>query len=261
MNVLFEKYHGTGNDFILIDIRNHAIPDTADIIAYLCDRHFGIGADGLIMLGLADGYDFSMRYFNADGHEASLCGNGGRCITAFAHKLGIIEREAFFTAVDGTHRAVILSADSNQYMVSLEMHDVEASEWEDDSIFMDTGSPHLVNLCKNLSSRDVKAEGKRIRHDSRFSPHGTNVNFIEEIDEIINIRTYERGVEDETLSCGTGITAAAIGWAIKNNLNTPLKLKAIGGMLKVSFDRTDNHFTNIKLEGPAEYVFSGQIEI
>jgi diaminopimelate epimerase len=261
MNISFDKYHGTGNDFIIIDIRNHAIPDAPDIIAHLCDRHHGIGADGLIMMDLAEGFDFAMLYFNADGHKASLCGNGGRCITAYAHKLGMVEHEASFKAADGAHRAKIISTDRHKAQISLEMNDVTSAEWENESIFLDTGSPHLVILCEDLASLDVHAEGRKIRNASQFSPHGTNVNFIEEVDGVLKIRTYERGVEAETLSCGTGVTAAAIAWALKNNITSTIELMAIGGLLKVSFDKSDKGFTNIRLEGPAEYVFSGQIEI
>lgn len=261
MKISFEKYQGTGNDFILIDIRNHAISDDTAIIAHLCNRHYGIGADGLIILGVSDGYDFYMRYFNADGREASLCGNGGRCITAFAHKLGIIENEAFFKASDGEHRATIISRTGNTSLVKLEMNDVIGANWTNNSIFLDTGSPHLINLCKNLNSVDVIMEGRRLRNDPRFSPQGTNVNFAEEIDNELNIRTYERGVEDETLSCGTGVTAAAIGWAIRKGLNSPVRVRTRGGLLTVSFKKQDRSFKNISLEGDVEYVFSGQIEI
>jgi len=261
MKIPFEKYHGTGNDFILIDIRNHAIQPGSDIIAHLCDRNFGIGADGLIMLDVSEDLDFIMRYFNADGREASLCGNGGRCITAFASRLGLIKNEALFKAVDGIHHASIISMAGNEWLISLKMADVEAPVWVEDAVFLDTGSPHLVNICKGLLSMDVYKDGGKLRNAPHFGPSGTNVNFIEEIDGLLNIRTYERGVEAETLSCGTGVTAAAIGWAVRNNLSSPLPIRARGGDLEVSFERKGNEFTNIKLQGPASFVFSGLIEI
>ncbi|MEN8224928.1 MAG: diaminopimelate epimerase [Bacteroidota bacterium] len=261
MNIPFEKYHGTGNDFIIIDIRHHAIPDDPEMIGLLCDRHYGIGADGLIMLSASAGNDFRMRYFNADGREASLCGNGGRCIAAFAHKHGIIKEEAHFTAADGDHSAYVLAKKGNTYTVSLEMQDVKIAHWKDGHIFLDTGSPHLVKECEGLSTLDVFTEGKKLRHAPTFAPEGTNVNFVEEAEGVLNIRTYERGVEDETLSCGTGVTATAIARAIRDDLGSPVHVKAIGGTLKVSFIRTDTHFTSIKLEGPAEFVFKGEVEI
>lgn len=261
MNVQFEKYHGTGNDFILVDIRNHAIPSTTDIIVHLCDRHYGIGADGLIMLGNSDSSDFSMRYFNADGLEASFCGNGGRCVAAFAQGLGIIKKEARFTAADGEHRAVIMHVAKTIYTVSLEMSDVVPSCWTDDHIVLETGSPHLIMLSEGIQTMDVFREGRKIRNDPRFAPDGINVNFIEHIDNSLHIRTYERGVEDETLSCGTGVTAAAIAWAIKYKKASPIVLQARGGSLKVHFLSGKDKFTEIRLEGPAEYVFSGNIEI
>lgn len=261
MKIAFEKYHGTGNDFIIIDIRNHAIPPTSDIIAHLCDRRFGIGADGLIMLHVSEGHDFGMRYFNADGNESTLCGNGGRCITAFARNLGIVETKASFSAADGIHNAEILSVEGKVSQVSLGMADVETSVWDGDSIFLDTGSPQLVNICSGLHTFDVYNKGKELRHDPLYGPSGTNVNFIEDLNGKLSIRTYERGVEDETLSCGTGVTAAAIGWAIKNDIPSPVQLHARGGILNVSFKRVEKVFTDIRLEGPATFVFSGHIDI
>ena len=261
MNIAFEKYHGTGNDFIMIDIRNHAMQLSTDIIAYLCDSKFGIGADGLISLDNSDNYDFSMRYYNSDGNESSMCGNGGRCITAFASQLGIIKQNARFMAPDGPHLASILSISGSEYEVSLQMNDVKASNWEEKGIFLDTGSPHFVKICTDLDNLDVYTEGSSIRNENRFSPDGTNVNFIEGEGESLNIRTYERGVEEETLSCGTGITAAAIAWAIRHNLDEPINVNALGGELLVSFRRVGDTFKDIRLEGPAEHVFSGNIEI
>jgi diaminopimelate epimerase len=261
MLIAFEKYQGTGNDFVIIDIRNHAIPTTPDIISRLCDRHWGIGADGLILLDKSADHDFSMRYFNADGKESSMCGNGGRCITAFAHKHGIIAKHAFFTAVDGEHRAEILSHHNNHYHIQLQMQDVDIENWKDDEIFLQTGSPHLVKICTGLADKNVFNDGKRLRYDSRYGEGGTNVNFIEDIDGLLNIRTYERGVEDETLSCGTGVTAAAIAWAIRQGLDDQIELQTKGGLLKVSFIKETEKFSHVLLTGAAEFVFSGEIEI
>lgn len=261
MRIAFDKYHGTGNDFILVDIRNHAIPDEPDIIAYLCRRRFGVGADGLIYLDNSAAYDFSMRYFNSDGLEATMCGNGGRCITAFARKLGIIEKAAHFEAADGIHTAEIISSDDKSTRVKLKMIDVQGSEWSGDEIYLDTGSPHLVKYCQGVKQLNVQEEGSTIRNQKRFGPEGTNVNFIEENSSGLFIRTYERGVEEETYSCGTGATAAALAWAIRNKSFSPVKLESPGGNLLVHFEREGTDFTNIYLEGPVMHVFSGEIEI
>ncbi len=261
MRIPFEKYHGTGNDFVLVDNRNHVIPEDADTIAQICHRRYGIGADGLILLGNSDDHDFSMRYFNADGHESSMCGNGGRCITAFARQLGIIQQECSFLAVDGTHQASIISEEGKISIVRLQMMDVEIGQWNEDDIFLDTGSPHLVKECSMIQSLDVMTEGRRIRHDERFAPGGTNVNFIEESSEGLNIRTYERGVESETLSCGTGVTAGALAWSLRKHIEGPIKVISMGGLLKVHFNRKEDHFTDIYLEGPAAHVFSGELDI
>jgi len=261
MRILFDKYHGTGNDFIMVDIRNHAISDDPDIIAYLCHRRFGVGADGLIFLDNSAEHDFSMRYFNADGHEASMCGNGGRCIAAFASSLGIIQNTSVFEAADGLHTAEIMSADGPSAMVKLKMADVRGSEWSGDEIFLDTGSPHLVKYSPGVKNIDVLNEGRKIRMQKRFGPGGTNVNFVEENPSGLYIRTYERGVEEETYSCGTGATAAALAWSVRNNISSPVKLNSPGGSLLVHFKREGPDFTNIYLEGPAKHVYSGEIEI
>ena len=254
----FEKYHGAGNDFLIADIRNHASPLSADRIAKLCNRHFGVGADGMILLEESSTHDFRMRYYNADGGEATLCGNGGRCIVAFAHRHGIIRDQACFLAADGEHRANILEVDGSVYLISLDMGDIQAASWVGDSIFLDTGSPHLVQIADHLQDLDVIEKGRALRYDPAFSPGGTNVNFIQADATGIHIRTYERGVEDETLSCGTGSTAAAIGWAIRYEAGSPVELMARGGKLRVHFRREGNIFRDVRLEGPAEFVFSGK---
>ncbi|NQT76996.1 MAG: diaminopimelate epimerase [Bacteroidetes bacterium] len=261
MKIAFEKYHGTGNDFILVDIRDHAFSIQPEQIVQLCNRHFGIGADGLILLDKAERYDFMMRYFNSDGHESSMCGNGGRCITAFARRLGIIDNKARFLAPDGAHHAIILSEESNNYYISLAMHDVALAEWKADTIFLDTGSPHFVKISSGLDRMNVELEGNKLRHDPQFGAGGTNVNFIEEKDGLLHIRTFERGVEEETLSCGTGVTAAALGWALKNKKKGSIEVNARGGRLSVKFLQHKDGFTDIRLEGPATFVFAGETDI
>ena len=261
MKIAFEKYHGTGNDFILVDIRNHAVSIQPEQIAKLCNRHFGIGADGLILLDKAEGYDFVMRYFNSDGNESSMCGNGGRCITAFARRLGVIDKNARFLAQDGEHHALILSEEGSNYYVSLAMRDVVLAEWQEDTIFLDTGSPHFVKISKGLDQVNVDLEGRKLRNDPQFGAEGSNVNFIEEKEGLLHIRTFERGVEEETLSCGTGVTAAALGWALKNKKKDRIEVNARGGRLSVKFLQNKDSFTDIRLEGPAIFVFAGETDI
>ncbi len=263
MTFAFEKFHGAGNDFIITDIRNHAITDRTDIIAGLCDRHMGIGADGMIMLGNSEAHDFEMRYFNADGREASMCGNGGRCIIAFAHRLGIIGRDARFMAADGEHTGSIITETGNKYIVRLGMQDVCIPDKpEGDRLFLDTGSPQLVIKTQNLDTLDVFHEGRKLRYDNSFGSGGTNVTFLEESQGNLNIRTYERGVEDETLSCGTGATAAALAWAAwQGNAEGPISVNTRGGLLVIGFRKEGRRFNGVSLEGPAAYVFSGEIKI
>ncbi len=253
------KYQGTGNDFVIIDNREKTISLTVEQIRLLCDRRFGIGADGLMLLELEPGIDFKMVYFNSDGNESSMCGNGGRCITAFAKQLGIITSEAKFLAIDGMHEAKIM-ADS----VSLKMNDVRDIEVGDDYFYLNTGSPHYVKFVKDIETFDVVVEGKKIRYSDRFKAEGTNVNFIERTEHELFVRTYERGVEDETLSCGTGVTAAALVAGFKG-LSTDKKncrIKTLGGNLNVKFEKVlENTFYNIWLEGPALFVFETTFEL
>jgi diaminopimelate epimerase len=257
MDLTFYKYHGAGNDFILVDNREMTFP--ADNIAYiewLCDRRFGIGADGLMLLQDCTGYDFEMRYFNSDGREASMCGNGGRCIAAFARKLGIINLSASFLAVDGPHEAFIESDGD----VNLRMTDVLGVEMSDDTYYLDTGSPHFVRFQESLEGLDVFNEGRAIRYSDRFREKGTNVNFVHQQGIQLTVYTYERGVEAETLACGTGITASALSAALRSGLDNGIfQVKAKGGNLSVSFEKKEEGFTNIWLRGPAAYVFSGKI--
>jgi len=254
----FYKYQGTGNDFIIIDNR-HLIFDKNDtkLISILCDRRFGIGADGLILLENHDECDFTMVYFNSDGNESSMCGNGGRCIASFARYLGIVDNETTFEAIDGIHKA-LLSGDN----VSLLMQEVTNVEKHEKHVFLDTGSPHHVQIASRLQQINVKEKGAEIRYGKPYNGVGTNVNFVEKLsDDKFAIRTYERGVEDETLSCGTGVTAVAlamnhIGESEKNTIH----LETQGGLLEVSFLRNDKGYSDIWLKGPAKQVFKGEVE-
>lgn len=259
MIINFSKYEGAGNDFIIIDNRtNYFDKSDHDLINKLCDRKFGIGGDGLMLLQDSGKYDFEMIYYNSDGFEGSMCGNGGRCIAAFAYHREIIDTYGRFVAVDGEHEAVIISPE----FVKLRIGDVKRVEVGDDFYFMDTGSPHYICFKENLESLDVYTEGRKIRYNERFKTQGTNVNFVELRNNALFVRTYERGVEDETLACGTGITASAIAAALKLDIDQcEFNIKALGGDLKVSFNRNHSRFDNIWLEGPAKKVFEGTIEI
>lgn len=260
MTYTFYKYQGTGNDFIIIDNRDMRFnrKDNA-LVAKLCDRRFGIGADGLILLQNKQGYDFEMVYYNSDGNESSMCGNGGRCIVAFAHKLGLLNEKARFTAIDGEHEA-ILKGDQ----ISLKMADVNEIEKNADFYFLSTGSPHYVKFVKDIEHYNVFEEGKKVRYNKRFKEKGTNVNFIEKQNNSLFVRTYERGVEGETYSCGTGVTAAALIAALTGTSTAAenCAIKTLGGKLNVHFKRkSENSFDNIWLEGPATFVFKGEIEL
>lgn len=259
MNLSFFKYQGTGNDFVLIDNRNAATSLTQKQVAFLCDRRFGIGADGLMELQMADGFDFKMVYYNADGKEGSMCGNGGRCITRFAFDCGIVRDVYEFIAVDGPHKAFIDSVN----IIHLKMKDVWKIEDHDSYLYLNTGSPHVVRAVKNLKEFDVVTEGKAIRYGSKFHEEGVNVNFVEKIDiDHIYVRTYERGVENETFSCGTGVTAAALVNACNPKGFNHINVQTTGGNLFIEFDKTGvSNFENIWLCGPAKKVFEGTIDI
>ena len=264
----FSKYEGTGNDFIIIDNRNKIFDSSGksvSLIRKLCNRRFGIGADGLLLLNSSDKYNYSMEYFNADGKLGSMCGNGGRCLAAFAKRLGIINAEAKFDAIDGIHFAEIKMFDEKNFnaIVNLKMNDVKNIERGSDYYFLNTGSPHYIKFVNDPAIIEVIAEGQKIRNSERFRTEGTNVNFISFKNDSIYIRTYERGVEDETLSCGTGAVASAIAVADKGLLNQSSNANLItkGGKLIVSFQKTNHGFENVFLEGPATFVFDGEIEI
>ena len=259
MKLQFYKYQGTGNDFVMIDNRSLFFPkNDVQLINKLCDRRFGIGADGLILLEPSEKEDFTMVYFNADGNEGSMCGNGGRCLVAFAKQLNVIENETTFDAVDGLHYATV-----DNGIVSLKMIDVQEISSNKSNVFLNTGSPHHIQFCKNVSAIDVKQLGAEIRYGAPYFEEGTNVNFAEQVSEnSFKVRTYERGVEDETLACGTGVTAVAIAANNANKTtNNTIQLEVLGGNLEVSFDRNGSAYTNVFLKGPAEFVFEGIILI
>jgi len=258
MTYTFYKYQGTGNDFIIIDNRQNILDkNDTKLINFLCDRRFGIGADGLILLEDHDALDYKMVYYNSDGNESTMCGNGGRCLAAFAKKLGIIKSKATFKAIDGIHHASI-----DNGLVKLQMQDVNEILKYNDHIFLNTGSPHHVQLENDLEKVEIKTKGAKIRYGKPYLEEGTNVNFVKKIsDDLFVVRTYERGVEDETLSCGTGVTAVAlamnyIGETEKNFIT----LKTQGGNLQVSFERHNGSFNNVQLIGPAKFVYKGSIK-
>lgn len=260
MKVKFYKYQGVGNDFVILDNRDGRFNDlTTKQISLLCDRRFGVGADGLMLLNKKEGCDFEMIYFNADGNESSMCGNGGRCLTRFAQKMGINKSTYHFKAIDGMHESEI-DMDNN---VRLKMQDVDKVEKHNSYSILNTGSPHFIKFTGKIMDVDVVATGREIRFSPAFEKEGINVNFVEAIGEdCIFVRTYERGVEDETLSCGTGVTAAALLSAHNDNGFNRVEVKTPGGKLSVEFDKIDDeHYRNIWLCGPAELVFNGEIEI
>lgn len=259
MNIHFYKYQGTGNDFVIVDNRNgeYSTLTTAQI-AHLCDRRFGIGADGLMMLENDPAYDFRMKYYNADGREGSMCGNGGRCLTAFARQMGVDKQKMKFIAVDGEHEA---SFRDNGW-VNLKMQNVDWVEVGNMYFYLNTGSPHFVKFVSDVQEVDVYEQGREIRYNERFAAEGTNVNFVQEVDNGIFVRTYERGVEDETFSCGTGVTAAALTAAPPEEGTYNIPVETLGGHLEISFTRTgERSFSDIWLCGPATLVFEGNINI
>lgn len=254
--IKFYKYQGAGNDFIMIDNRERSFGgDKVRFAQKWCDRKFGIGSDGVIFVEKDDRLDFNMDFYNPDGSQ-SFCGNGSRCAIAFSKKLGIISKEASFKAVDGNHLAKIEGD-----LVHILMNDVlEISEVKEDHI-LNTGSPHYIKYCDSIENLDIVAIGRSIRYSPQYEKNGINVNFLEELEEMkIRLRTYERGVENETLACGTGATAAAISFAKKNQIDTGVvKVIVQGGELEVSFEKTNSVYSNIWLIGPVAEVFKGEI--
>lgn len=257
INIKFYKYQGTGNDFVVIDDRQLQFPQNdAKLIAKLCDRRFGIGADGLILLHEDTDTDFRMVYYNADGNQSTMCGNGGRCIVAFAKYLGLIDNHTTFMAIDGLHHAEIEGD-----VVKLQMQDVAKVDDFDNHLFLDTGSPHHVEMKTDLASIDIKEDGAKIRYGAPYFEEGSNVNFVSQTGEDqFSVRTYERGVEDETLSCGTGVTAVAIGMYESGRTKAKtIFLETLGGQLQVAFEPNGTGYKNIFLQGPAMMVYKGEI--
>lgn len=260
MTYHFSKYQGTGNDFVMIDDRpNSGRKETfpqhdQDLIARLCDRRFGIGADGLILLQNHADFDFRMVYFNANGAEGSMCGNGGRCIVRFAHDLGLFTTHTRFMAVDGEHEATVADG-----LISLRMSNVGQIDTTPAYSFTNTGSPHVVLFVDDLANHDVVGIGQKIRYSDAFAPTGTNVNFMQlEPDGTLFVRTYERGVEGETYSCGTGVTAAALVANRQLGMASPVSIRTLGGELRVAFELVQSGgYEQIGLIGPAQKVFEG----
>lgn len=256
----FYKFHGTGNDFIMLDSRQLKTFITADNIALLCDRHFGIGADGLIIVAQKEGYDFEMIYFNADGSHADMCGNGARCAVAFASMIGIAGQKAIFLAGDGLHSAEIKTKSTNSWGVSVSMRDVKIPAEFGEQTRINTGTPHFVNIVSDVHNVDVLGEGRRIRYSDEFKENGINVDWLYIDTDLLKVRTYERGVEDETLSCGTGVTACAIAAALTTG-KTSWNIETAGGRLFVKMLQDKDIFKNIVLEGPVKIVFKGDIQL
>ena len=258
MELYFFKYQGTGNDFIIMDNRAGSITLSTKQVKFLCDRKFGIGADGLMLLNTKEGYDFEMKYYNADGNESSMCGNGGRCLTQFAYDSGIKKDRYKFIAIDGEHDAFF-----NEGWVNLKMKDVDSITNFHGDYILNTGSPHFVKFTPDVMAKNVYEEGYAIRNSDDFKEEGINVNFVESVkDDKIIVRTYERGVEDETLSCGTGVTASALVFAHNDSGFNRIEVATLGGNLAVKFDKKgDTLFENIWLCGPAAFVFEGKIVI
>ncbi|HNP69192.1 MAG TPA: diaminopimelate epimerase [Aequorivita sp.] len=254
MEFTFYKYQGTGNDFVIIDNREEFFPkENTELVAKICDRRFGVGADGLLLLENHPSVDFMMVYYNSDGNLSSMCGNGGRCIAHFAKFLGIISEKTTFEAVDGMHEAMV-----SDDWVSLKMNNVEKVKVSENFTFLNTGSPHHVEMVSGLENYDVFTNGRNIRNEI-YGKEGSNVNFVEQNDAAnFSVRTYERGVEDETLSCGTGVTAVAIAM-FENGKTSEDKviLKTPGGQLQVRFEKAGSGYKNVYLEGPATQVFKG----
>lgn len=253
---IFYKYQGTGNDFVMIDNRENVLKNTnVETIKFLCDRRFGVGADGLILLEESKIADFKMVYYNADGNQSTMCGNGGRCIVAFAKYLNIISDATVFEAIDGKHYATI-----TKDVVTLQMNDVTAIKQTDKYVFLDTGSPHHVQFEEAIDTFNIDVVGRKIRNEV-YGVAGSNVNFVKKINDVqFKMRTYERGVEAETLACGTGATAVAIAMHyLKETSSTKLQLLVEGGVLEVSFTANKGVYKEVFLTGKAVQVFKGEI--
>jgi len=259
MQIVFQKYQGAGNDFVMLDNRAQTYNELENsAIAQICDRNKGVGADGLILIETSNNADFKMVYYNADGNESTMCGNGGRCAVAFAKALKIIDSKTIFEAIDGLHEAEILS----DQRVRLGMNDVNELTSHEEALVLNTGSPHYVALKDSLDQVNMRKEGAQIRYSAPFKAAGINVNFIA-LDPAgaLHIKTYERGVEDETQACGTGAVAAALAadhWGLPCQ-KTPITLHAPGGTLQVDFLKKEKGYEAVFLTGPAQFVFSGEM--
>ena len=261
MNIQFFKYEGAGNDFIMIDNRKKDFIPNGVIVKKLCDRHFGIGADGIILLENDKKHTFSMRYYNADGYEGTMCGNGGRCFAWFANNLGIAQNKTLFRATDGLHHAEINALNNSEAIVKLKMNDVEIINYKNNYRILNTGSPHLIITVNNIENIDVFGQGRKIRYSAPFEKEGINVNFVSILDGKIAIRTYERGVENETLACGTGAVASALVALHEKEVVSPVTVYARGGNLKVYASQMAGKFFDVWLEGQTKSVFEGTISI
>jgi diaminopimelate epimerase len=260
MEISFYKYQGTGNDFVILDNRKKTYDGlTTAQVKFLCDRRFGIGADGLMLLNLHPDHDFEMKYYNSDGRESTMCGNGGRCLTKFANDMGMAQTTYRFLAIDGPHESSI----NTDGTVALKMNDVSNIRYEHGNFILNTGSPHFVIMASDVMHLDVYKKGHDIRYSPAFREEGINVNFVEQTEEPdqIIVRTYERGVENETLSCGTGVTAAALVCSHNDNGFNRVEVKTKGGQLSVEYEKSGNQYTQVWLNGPAERVFEGKIRL
>ncbi len=256
MRISFVKYHGTGNDFVLIDNRTNFFPKgSLDLIRHLTKTKFGIGADGLILVENHSSLDFEMVYFNSDSSQ-SLCGNGSICAVQFARDLGIIHNQTTFFTHDGVHNAFFKGG-----LVYFSLHPLDEISPGENYFFINNGSPHYVTFVSNVEKIDVNSLGAQVRNSKEFAPEGTNVNFVEIGYELLKVRTYERGVETETLSCGTGVTAAAIVAAYAFEMESPITIETLGGQLFVSFVKEGKSFSEIFLASRAIKVFEGSIDI
>lgn len=256
----FYKFHGTGNDFIMIDGFNMLTLPSSKKIRDACHRHFGIGADGLIIIRPSIDHDFEMVYFNSDGGQATMCGNGARCAVAFAHMIGILSGDISFLAGDGSHTATVEKTGEREWDVNVSIRNVNHPVKSNGSYLINTGTPHLVNLVDNVLDVDIKKDGPTLRHDIRFKPEGVNVNWFSMTPGLIKVRTFEKGVEDETLSCGTGVTACALVAGMLT-LDQEWKVETQGGNLRVTFAIKEDKFTDITLGGPADLVFFGETNL
>jgi len=257
MKISFYKYQGTGNDFVMIDGRENQLDLTKKQIQEICDRRFGIGADGVIILKNHDDCDFEMDYYNADGSQ-SFCGNGSRCAQAFANKIDIVRGDSYFKAIDGFHHGKAI-----EYFFATQMKDVDEVQKLEKDYFIHTGSPHYIRYVDDVEKIDVEKEGAAIRNSEPYKKDGVNVNFVSIGKKVLNVRTFERGVEAETFSCGTGVTAVAMSFLVKENTHQPsVSIKTKGGKLQIDLERTAEHqFENVWLIGPAKEVYAGSIEL